>query len=341
MKIRLPIFFLLFLSMGLLSFHFVKKAKVKEPQNADFSSYIQKVPGTDIRIKMMPVPGGTFKMGSPKNEPGRSADEGPQREVAVDSFWMAAFETTWDQFDVYFNDEVSGLNDKKVVVNGKEVEIDGVTSPTPEYIDMSFGMGRQGGYPVVNITNYAAIMFAKWLFAKTGVFYRLPTEAEWEYACRAGSNTAYYYGNDSSQLEEYAWYKANSPSGYQKVGQKKPNAFGLYDMHGNVAEWTIDQYKKDYFDLLKGNPAKNPWFKPAKLYPRSFRGGSWMDDAGDLRSAKRSGSSKKLKRLDPQLPKSLWWLTNAPYIGFRLVRPKKTPPIEKIKEYWIEAMQDY
>jgi formylglycine-generating enzyme required for sulfatase activity len=299
----------------------------------DFTSYSEVIPGSAQSMKMVPVAGGTFMMGSPQDESDRNADEGPQRLVKVDSFWMGAYEITWDQFQVFMN---ANLREKN-----KETGIDAITSPTPEYIDMSFGMGREGGFPVVNITNYAAIMFAKWLYQKTGHFYRLPTEAEWEYACRAGTSTTYYFGNDSSKLNKYAWFEDNSEDGYSKVGQKEPNAFGLYDMLGNVAEWTADQFEKDYYKLIKGKPVDNPWFKPAKLYPRSVRGGSWMDEAGGLRCASRMGSSAEWKQLDPQIPKSLWWLTSAPFVGFRLVRPKVTPPINEIKKYWIDKMEDY
>ncbi|MBX2921665.1 MAG: SUMF1/EgtB/PvdO family nonheme iron enzyme [Chitinophagaceae bacterium] len=304
----------------------------------DFSSYSEIIPGSSESIKMVPVPGGTFVMGSANDEPDRNANEGPRQLVKVDSFWMGAYEITWDQFQQFMN---ANLKNKSLKVKGKEIELDAVTSPTPEYIDMSFGMGREGGYPVVNITNYAAIMFAKWLYLKTGHFYRLPTEAEWEYACRAGTTTAYYFGDDSSKLRNYAWFKDNTKDGYSKVGQKKPNALGLYDMLGNVAEWTMDQFERDYFAQLKGNPANNPWFKPTKLYPRSVRGGSWMDKAGNLRCAARMGSSSKWKQLDPQIPKSLWWLTSAPFVGFRLVRPKNTPSINEIKKYWTDKMEDY
>jgi formylglycine-generating enzyme required for sulfatase activity len=332
--------FVLAISSVFLSFQIVQHpgSTLHNADNDDFSSYSEVIPGSAQSMKMVPVAGGTFMMGSPEDEPDRNADEGPQRLVKVDSFWMGAYEITWDQFQVFMN---ANLNNKKIKVKGKEIEIDAVTSPTSEYIDMSFGMGREGGFPVVNITNYSAIMFAKWLYTETGHFYRLPTEAEWEYACRAGTTTAWYFGNDSGELKNYVWFKDNTEDGYSKVGQKKPNAFGLYDMLGNVAEWTTDQFEKDYYKLIKGKPADNPWFKPATLYPRSVRGGSWMDEAGDLRCASRMGSSAEWKQLDPQIPKSLWWLTSAPFVGFRLIRPKVTPPINEIKKYWIDKMEDY
>src|SRR5699024_355979 len=128
------------------------------------------------------------------------------------------------------------LNDlKKHLSSTSAVNVDAISTPTPSYIDMSYGMGREG-YPAGSMTQYAAVMYAKWLTAKTGNFYRLPTEAEWEYACRAGSSTAYYYGNSPENLGKYAWYKNNNENTYHKVGKKKPNQWGLYDMMGNVAE---------------------------------------------------------------------------------------------------------
>ncbi len=312
-----------------------------ESESSDFGRYSEKIPGSNISIDMVPINGGTFLMGSPSNEKGRNSDEGPQKEVKVNSFWMGAYEITWDQYSRYLDERAGNIKSREVTLkDGSKIMIDGVSTATPMYIDMSFGMGRQG-FPAINMTQYAAMMYARWLYTETGHFYRLPTEAEWEYACRAGSKTAFYYGNDIGELDKFAWFDGNSGGGYKKVGTKAPNAFGLYDMHGNVAEWTADQYYPDYFKKLKGNPADNPYFKPTTLYPRSVRGGSWMDDGLDLRSANRQGSSSAWKMRDPQMPKSIWWLTDAPFVGFRLVRPKETPTKDEIEKYWIQVMDDF
>lgn len=336
---------MVFATVSLTAFHIGNDSWSSEyetegtPQN-DFSSYEQPIPDTDVSIEMVPVEGGVFLMGSPADETGREADEGPQRNVKVDSFWMGKYEISWKQYDLFVKEEVEQLADRSLP-SGAEVNIptDAVSLPTPPYIDMSFGMGRDG-YPAINMTQYAAIMYAKWLTAKTGHFYRLPTEAEWEYACRAGSNTAYHFGDDPEQLDKYGWHAGNSDRSYNKIGVKQPNPLGLYDMHGNVAEWTMDQYHEDYFERLEGDPADNPWFKPQTLYPRSVRGGSWRDDPDQLRCAARRGSIARWKQRDPQLPRSLWWLTDAPFVGFRLVRPKTPPPPDEIEQYWIEAMED-
>lgn len=302
-----------------------------------FEPYSDKIPGSAQEIKMTPIKGGIFLMGSPVTEPGRKEDEGPQHQVRVDDFWMGVYEITWDQYEVFMHDMQISDNSNDPGLQG----VDAVTRPTPEYIDVSFGLGRLGGYPVVDVTNYAAMMFAKWLYKKTGNYYRLPTEAEWEYAARAGAASAYYFGKDTGELDQYAWYDGNSKNKYQKVGLKKPNAFGLYDMLGNVAEWTADGYREDYFKLLDKPTANNPWFRPTTLYPRSVRGGSWKDNPEDLRVAARRGSAARWKREDPQIPKSIWWLTSAPFVGFRSVRPRVTPSKEEMEKFWIEKMQDY
>lgn len=306
-----------------------------------FTEYSQLIPGTDVSIEMVPVEGGTFLMGSPDDEQGRSDDEGPRREVKVDSFWMGKYEITWNQYDLFANEVIGRLADE--LATGQrdiEIPVDAISTPTPPYVDMTFGMGRDG-YPAISMTHYAAVMFTKWLTAKTGDFYRLPTEAEWEYACRAGSDSAYHFGESPDEIDRYVWYNGNSNRSYNAAGTKEPNGFGLHDMSGNLAEWTMDQYYEDYFERLEGEPAENPWFKPDQLYPRSVRGGSWQDGPEDQRCAKRRGSQERWKMLDPQMPKSLWWHTSAPFVGFRVVRPKETPSSEEIERYWIEAMEDF
>jgi len=301
-----------------------------------FDNYTESIPGSNETIEMAPIPGGTFLMGSPKSQEGRSEDEGSAQKVKVNPFWMGVYEVTWDQYDLFVEQKMSALETH----SSSAIAIDAVSTPTPPYIDMSFGMGRDG-YPAGSMTQYAAVMFAKWLTAQTGNFYRLPTEAEWEYACRAGSSGAYYFGDDSGQLDEFGWYKENSNEKYHKVGEKKPNKWGLYDMMGNVAEWTMDQYYKDYYSKLDGKIADNPLFLPTELYPRSVRGGSWLDSPDQLRCANRRGSDPQWKKLDPQLPKSRWWLTREPFVGFRLVRPKEQPSQKEMEKYWLKAIEDY
>lgn len=305
----------------------------------NFSPYTQEIAGSEFAIDMVPVPSGTFKMGSPSSEAGRNQDEGPQHEVNISAFWMGKYEITWQQYELFRERKIDDLNDGYTRGNEIDFGVDAVSAATAPYIDMSFGMGKVG-YPAINITQYAAATFCKWLSAKTGNFYRLPTEAEWEYACRAGTSGAYSFGDDASKLNDYGWYYDNSDGKYQKVGQKKANPWGLHDMHGNVAEWTLDGYEEDGYQSYANTTSNNPWTVADQLYPRVARGGSWYDDPPMLRSASRIASKKEWKMIDPQLPKSLWWHTSAPFIGFRIVRPANTPSKEEIEKYWLKAIED-
>lgn len=278
-----------------------------------FGVFEQKIPNSSVSFKMMPIPAGVFLMGSPEKEKGRHPDEGPVVKVAIDSFWMEEHEVTYEEY-ILFQDE---SQDPAPVP-------DGITRPSPPYIDFTLGMGKTGGFPANSISQYAAIMYCKWLYKKTGIFYRLPTEAEWEYACRAGVSTVYPFGDDITSLKDNAWYKENSDNKYHAVKQLKPNAWGLYDMLGNVAEWTLDQYAADYFEKVKDHP-DNPLQQPVTKYPITLRGGSFRDDAVLLRCATRLPSDRKWNARDPQIPRSKWWNTDAPFIGFRIIRPVKQP----------------
>lgn len=289
--------------------------------------YAEAVPGTDASLQMVPIPAGEFDMGTPEREAGRNDDEGPPRRVRVDAFWMGAHETSWDAYRSFMLREADGYQDPDKLVAA-------VSSPTPPYMEMSFGMGISG-YPAISMTQHGASKYAQWLSAQTGRFYRLPTEAEWEYACRAGGNAPYSFGHDLGALADHAWYWGNSNAQYQRVGTRRPNAWGLFDMHGNVWEWTLDRYEPSY-----GDPATvwtNPWAKADALYPRVVRGGSWMDDAPSLRCGARRASEDSWKMQDPQLPKSIWYHTDAQWLGFRLVRPARLPSPEEMHAYWNSA----
>jgi formylglycine-generating enzyme required for sulfatase activity len=186
------------------------------------------------------------------------------------------------------------------------------------------------------MTDHSARTFCKWLSAKTGRYYRLPTEAEWEYACRAGTTTAYSFGDDPVELGDHAWYFENSNEAYQKVGKKKPNPWGLYDMHGNVAEWVLDQYDEAGYELLKESK-QDPLANPKTEYPRIVRGGGWNQFPEDCRSAARQASDPEWKKQDPQSPKSIWYHTDARHVGFRIVRPLVEPKDEEKEAKWDKA----
>jgi formylglycine-generating enzyme required for sulfatase activity len=277
-----------------------------------FKPFSQIIPGSSYSYSFQPIIGGTFKMGSPATEKGHTKTEGLQKTVTVSPFWIGVYEVTHDQFGVFYKDEQVSQGSKT----------DAVTRPTAQYIDLSWNMGKDGGFPVNSMSQDGAMMFCRWLYAKTGIFYRLPTEAEWEYACRAGTKTAYFFGNDAKLLPQYGWFLANSKNKYQKVGTKKPNPWGLYDMLGNVSEWVLDQYVPNYFDSIG---SIDPVITPSSRYPKSIRGGSYLDNPITMRSAARSYSEPQLNKRDPQMPKSRWWLTDGMNIGFRMVRPLKQP----------------
>ncbi|MBD0286835.1 MAG: formylglycine-generating enzyme family protein [Flavisolibacter sp.] len=294
-------------------------------QSADtaFKAYQQSIPGSSVQFKMVPVLGGKFTMGSPATDNKAQKDEQPQRTVTISPFWMGAYEVTHDEFDVFFNDQVLAENSN----------VDAVTRPTPQYIDLSWGMGREGGYPANSMQQFTALMYCRWLYQKTGIFYRLPTEAEWEYAARAGSTTIYPFGNDAKDLGKYAWYKANSNKVYHKVGQLQPNQWGLYDMLGNVAEWTLDQYDEQYFTKITEGAA-DPELKPTNPHPHTVRGGSFEDEGDKLRPAARRSWQADWNKRDPQIPKSRWWLTDAYFVGFRVLRPLKQPTREEAEAFY-------
>ncbi|HEX5221508.1 MAG TPA: formylglycine-generating enzyme family protein [Verrucomicrobiae bacterium] len=311
-----------------------------EKTQADMKSYTNMLPGTEVTYEMVAIPGGEFTMGSPDAEKGRKPDEGPQHKVKISPFWMGKYEITWDMYllFMYPDDE---LKARETHATPEEVNSlsDAVTRPSKPYVDMSFGMGKSG-YPAIAMTQHGANKFCHWLSAKTGHFYRLPTEAEWEYACRAGTTTAYSFGDDEDKLPEYAWFFDNSNSKYQKVGKKKPNPWGLYDMHGNVTEWVLDQYDPEYYQTLAAlGLATDPWNRATQPYPHSARGGSWDDDPQALRSAARRGSDRSWKMTDPQLPKGIWYHTDATFIGFRIVRPLAVPSAEEMTKYWISGVE--
>jgi formylglycine-generating enzyme required for sulfatase activity len=263
----------------------------------------------------VPIPAGTFTMGSPESEAGRGADEGPQHKVTLPAFYMAVKEVTWSAYDE-FAFSLDLQRKRKLGVTGPKDAGDAVSRPTPPYADESWGWGKEA-QPVIGVTQYAASHYCEWLSARTGKKYRLPTEAEWEYAARAGTTTAYSFGDDPATAGDYAWFKDNAGEQPHVGGAKKPNAWGLFDTHGNVAEWTADKYDAAYYSQ---SPANAPFNDPGKeLYPHAVRGGSWDDEPVKLRSAVRRSSSEAWSRRDPQNPKSLWWHTDATFVGLRVV----------------------
>ena len=216
--------------------------------------------GDKVSFEMAFIPGGEFVMGSPNNETGRKDNEGPQHAVRLEPFYLCTTETTFELFQVYYEETVQEERDE----TAKEKDVDAITGPSPIYGDPTMGMGR-GTHPAIAMTWHNAMTFCRWLSMKTGKKYRLPTEAEWEYAARAGTKTAYFFGDDPKQLEAYAWFQDNSDETTHEAAKKKPNPWGLYDMLGNVLEWVYDFYSPTaYAETAKKSPTLSPKSEPRK-----------------------------------------------------------------------------
>ena len=311
--------------------------------------YTMKIPGTDVSLEMVPVPGGEFLIGSPEDEEGRAEDEGPQVKVVVDPMWVGKTEITWAQYKPYMYlygifKEFESRGERKVT---DENRVDAITAPTELYDPtFTFEFGEEDNQPAVTMTQYAAQQFTKWLSRVTGQQYRLPTEAEWEYAARGGVTTAYSFGASAETLDDFAWSFDNSGLEAPLVGGKKPNAYGLFDMHGNAAELTVNEYTEDgYARYADKQPVKAVemvvWSEWA--YPVVVRGGSWEMEAEQLRSASRLASDDELwKEEDPNFPKSPWWFTNDPArgVGFRLFRSHTPLTDNAIKNFWESTAED-
>jgi sulfatase modifying factor 1 len=291
-----------------------------------FDPYTQKIVGTSVVFDMTPIPAGTFWMGSADPS---FPDQQPLHAVQLDAFWMGTHEVTWEAFELFLDKQY----EQTITEGGVPARVDALSRPSLPNLDMTFGMGKEGK-PAVGMTQYGALQYCHWLYLKTGIFYRLPTEAEWEYAARAGSKDRFFFGSDPTGLEDYAWFATNSKGSTQVVGTKKPNPWGLHDIYGNVTEWTIDQYAPDFY----GKSADiNPINRATKLYPHALRGGNFASTATSLGSSFREQSSPMWKRIDPQIPKSQWWFPEAPFVGMRLVRPLIPPTPEEIYAYYTQA----
>ena len=261
---------------------------------------------------------------------GAKPDEQPPHKVRLDAFWMQTHEVTWDAYLMFmFADQAREREHPDALV-------DALSRPTAPHLEMSFGRGNSG-FPAISMTQHAASKFAQWLSAKTGEFYRLPTEAEWEYACRAGARRA----AGRSRWTTYAWFKKNSPQGsftvgtYHTIGTKKPNAWGLLrharQRHGVDA--------RSIRALFGGARSRIRPSESKTAYPHAVRGGSWNDDAAAVTCTARVKSDASWKRQDPQLPKSIWYMTDAQWLGFRLVRPATLPSAVEMYRAWNNGVE--
>lgn len=249
---------------------------------------------------------------------------------------MAEVETTWDQYWAFFASTMSEgrTSPEEVYANNlKAMDVDAISGPTPPfgYPDQGWGSGDR---PAITMTHYAAQTFCQWLSEKTGKKYRLPTEAEWEYAARGGTQTPYFFTGSpkdfsdegfmrkfikakTDSISAFVIYDKNSDGRTQEPSTVLPNPFGLKNMLGNVLEYCADKYDEKAYEKRSGNTL-NPLVTEGDEYV--VRGGNYMSDAADIRSATRGHTKHDdWLRTDPQQPKSIWWYSDMKGIGFRVV----------------------
>lgn len=244
------------------------------------AAYTQDIPGSLVTFDMVPVPAGEITMPDP-------AKKGATKTVKIGPLWIGKTEVTWDAYDVF----VFRLDEPRDV---KPLGRDATSHPSKPYGSADRGYGHKG-YPVINESYLGAQAYCKWLTQKTGHTYRLPTEAEWQYACLAGAAEP-----ADSELGKCAVCFAEKTS---TAASKAPNAWGVYDMLGNVAEWCVD---------LKGKPV--------------LCGGSYEDSPKKVKSTARKYQTEDWQANDPQDPKSKWWLSDGQFAGFRVVRDDSPAP---------------
>jgi len=248
---------------------------------AGFSPYIERVPKTLVKFEMLPIPPGKFLF-SPDGKL-------PPKAVEIKRFWLAKTECTWNDFQpFYMQNDLPERERHFPIPRGAR------TRPSAPYFDPTCGFGTDG-YPAIVLSAHSASMYCKWLTEKTRRRYRLPTEAEWEYACRASGPGEKL---NPKQLDEVAWHSGNSEKSTHPVVQKLPNRWGLYDMLGNAGEWCTP---------MEGN-------LPV------LRGGSYTSKPADVHCLARAPFDPAWQINDTDDPKSKWWLFDAPFTGFRVLR---------------------
>ncbi|MGB7346639.1 MAG: SUMF1/EgtB/PvdO family nonheme iron enzyme [Pirellulaceae bacterium] len=312
-------------------------------------AYREQIPGTDFTFRMIPVPGGTFLMGSPPEEPGHKADESPQVSIKVAPMWVGQCEVTQREYQQYQELYTVFKEVQRSDRNYKELDrsrVDVVSAPTAVYDPQyQFEFGDDPNHPAVSMTRYAAMQYTKWLSIVTKQQYRLPTEAEWEYACRAGSQSRYNWGDQVNEADKHAAYFDNSES-LSHVGSKRFNVFNLHDMHGNASEWTVNAYTPDGYQWLKKQElitATDAVRWPTGSDEGVVRGGSIDSELREIRSAARLASDEEeWKGDDAFLPKSPWWYTSDPArtVGFRVFRSATPLADEVISKFWNHTSDD-
>lgn len=330
---------------------------LKDDSETKFERYTVTVPRSgNATFQMIPIHGGEFTMGSPYDDPAAQTDELPAHRVVLDSFWMASTETTWALYqDFVYQTSKDGLfygRDEfgfplELRSNSPIDLISGPSIPYTPHQGRPLIKNDQNRirtnaddlkpedyqFPAIGMSRHAALKFCQWLSAQTGHFYRLPSEAEWEYACRAGTKSRYSFGDDEAGLPDHGLFgKDYQIPFHRKVGSFKPNPWGLYDMHGNVMEWTLDAHSTDYHKFPDG--VRNPITFSEKLHAGVARGGAFNSSVKELRSAQRFPASRKWNQMDPRAPPSIWYNTDGFWLGFRVVRPLRKPSLKEAHLIW-------
>lgn len=301
-----------------------------------FESYTEYIPGTSVSFQMIAIPGGTFLMGSPEGEELREDDEGPQIEVALKPYFIGKTEVTWNEYLAFFSEMgMQGRSSDAYLNSLNATSIDAITGPTPPWGAPDQGWGT-GDYPAITMTYHAARIYCMWLSKVTGKKYRLPTEAEWEYAARGGTTGTYFFegtpadfekakyknklaASDTTGIVAYVNYSLNSKGRTTTPDGLKANPFGLVNTLGNVAEFCQDWYDPDAYKNYASGVVDNPR-GPSAGSEHVIRGGSFRNEAGDVRCASRGMTQHNAwLRTDPQIPKSIWWYSDCIHVGFRIV----------------------
>ncbi len=309
------------------------------------------IPGTTVKVEMVPIPGGKFKMGSPTTEKGRKPDEGPQFEVVVEPFWMGKYPVTWAEYRLFMNltDEFKGMEGLKpplrqVDKRQRSRRRHRAFEPVRSHVHISqwpeaAAAGRHDvairGQTIHEMAQPAhRQLLSNPQRSRMGI--RLPGPAR---------RRPIFSATIRRLLGKYGWFFDNSNETTHEVGLKLPNPWGLYDMCGNVGQWVLDQHLADGYKKFAGKTvtAKEAIVWPTKLFPRVLRGGSWDSDAADCRSAaRRKSDDVAWREIDPNIPKSPWWFTEAEAlsVGMRIIRPLSPPADAERAKYWEADLTD-
>ncbi len=298
-----------------------------------FENYTETIPGSTVSFNMKAIKGGSFQMGSHEDELFRDDDEGPVKEARVSDFFMAEIEVSWDEYMAfYLQTSGEGRSTDTEGVRSDADGLDAIVGATPPYGQPDQGWGK-GQRPAISISYHGAETYCRWLSKITGKTYRLPTEAEWEYAARGGKSGPYFFDvnpkkvvkkglfkskPDTTTINTYVVYRENSSLKTQMPDYVQANPFGLKNMLGNVAEFCADWYNADAYDELADGTLDPKG--PATGQERVVRGGSYLSAASEVRLAHRDYTrTTDWLKTDPQVPKSIWWFSDCFHVGFRVV----------------------